>query len=485
MSLKCEVIWQIIKYAKQFNNISQSFLQFLDKRMETEKKLLNYITDTTFSDLPRAPLNIAKDMILTVLGTTAAGATAEGCDHLVEFLRKEGGKEEATILIHGGRIPAHNAVFLNSIMARALDFCDATAPGLHIGSSVVPVALASAEVRRGCSGRDFLNALVLGTEVAVRLNLSRSAYDGFDPTGVCGVFASTVVASKLLGLNFTETWNALGLAFNRCGGSFQSNIDGSLAVRVIQGWVSQAGITCAQLARLGVTGPKNFLEGIYGYFHLFAKDVFDPDIVAGDLGERFELKKVAFKKYPSCGATLVSTYAILSLIEEKDLAPEGIIRIDIAVRPSAYKLAGHPFEIGDNPRVNAQFSIQYCIANALLRKTSKLCHFEESYVTDPNIMELVKKVHVTADPALEKRGDTSVDIKVVTTGGDVHFKSVDNAPGFPGNPLSEQEQEEHFWDCVDFAKKPLPRENAVKIISLVRNLEELEDVRVLIPLLLV
>jgi 2-methylcitrate dehydratase PrpD len=371
-------------------------------------------------------------------------------------------------------------------MARALDFCDATAPGLHIGSSVVPTALAAAELRRGCSGREFLNAIALGTEVAIRLNLSRSTYDGFDPTGVCGVFASTVVASKLLGLSFTEAWNALGLAFNRCGGSFQSNIDGSLAVRVIQGWVSETGIACAQLAQLGVTGPKNFLEGIYGYFHLYAKNGFDVKAMANGLGEKYELiNKVAFKKYPSCGATLVPTYAILSLIEEKHLTPENINRIDISVRPSAYKLAGHPFEMGDNPRVNAQFSIQYCIANALLRKGSKLRHFEESHVRDPQIMELVKKIHVTADSALEKRGDTSIEMRVVTLDGDVYLKNIDSAPGFPSNPLTIREHEDHFWDCINFAKKPLTRENAAKIISLARGLEELEDVRVLIPLLLI
>jgi 2-methylcitrate dehydratase PrpD len=453
--------------------------------METEKKLVNYVMDTTFSELPKDLLSTVKNMILTVLGTTVAGATAECCDALMEFFRGEGGKEEATILIHGEKISAQNAVFINSVMARALDFCDATAPGLHIGSSTVPTALAAAELRGGCNGRDFLTALFLGSEVATRLNLSRSAYDGFDPTGVCGVFAATVVASKLLRLNLAETWDALGLAFNRCGGSFQSNIDGSLAVRVIQGWVSQTGIMCARLARLGVTGPKNFLEGIYGYFHLYAKDVFDPEAVAGSLGERFELKKLTFKKYPSCGATLASTHAILSLIEEKHFAPEDIDRIDIAVRPYTHKLAGHQFQIGDNPRVNAQFSIQYCVANALLRKSSKLRHFEESYVRDPNIMELIKKIHVTADPALEQRGDTPVDMKLLTLKGDVYFKSVDIAPGSPGNPLTQQEQEDHFWDCIDFAKKPLPREKAEKIIFLIRHLEELEDVRILIPLLLV
>jgi 2-methylcitrate dehydratase PrpD len=453
--------------------------------MEAEKKLIDYVIDTRFSELPKNTLGIVKNMLLTILGTTVAGATSEACDSLVKFFKEEGGKKEATILVHGGKIPAHNTVFINSVMARALDFCDAMTPGLHIGSSAVPTALVAAELIGGCNGKDFLTAVALGSEVAARLNLSRSAYDGFDPTGVCGVFAATVVASRLLGLNSGETWDALGLAFNRSGGSFQSNIDGSLAVRAIQGWVSQTGMMCARLAQVGVTGPKNFLEGIYGYFHLYGKDVFNQEAVVGNLGGRFELEKLTFKKYPSCGATLASTYAILMLAEEKHFGPKDINRIEITVRPYTYKLAGHPFEVGDNPRVNAQFSIQYCTANALLRKNPKLRHFEESFVRDPNIMELVKKIHVVADPALEKRGDTPVDMKVVTSRGDVYSKSIDSAPGFPGNPLTQQEQEDHFWDCIDFAKKPLPKENAEKIISLVRNLEDVEDVGILIPLLVI
>jgi 2-methylcitrate dehydratase PrpD len=79
--------------------------------METEKKLINFIIDTTFSDLPKVLLSIVRNMILTILGTTVGGATAESCDSLVEFLRKESGKEEVTILIYGGKIPAHKAVF--------------------------------------------------------------------------------------------------------------------------------------------------------------------------------------------------------------------------------------------------------------------------------------------------------------------------------------------------------------------------------------
>ena len=310
-----------------------------------------------------------------------------------------GWKKEATILVYGGKVPAYNAVLANSVMARALDFCDAMSPGLHVGSSALPVALATAELAGGCSGKDFLAALVLGTEIAARIN-SVSDYDGFDPTGVCGIFAATAVAGKILRLDSQQMLNALALAFNKAGGSFQSNIDGSLAVRMIQGFVSQGGIICAQLARRGITGPRNFLEGVYGYFHLYAKNKYQPQAVIADLGKRFETNKTIFKKYPSCGCTLASTDAMLDLVKEEDLTWENVARIDIKVSPYAYKLAGHQFQVGDNPKVNAQFSIQYCVANALLRGGSKLHHFNEGHVMDEKLLELVRRIHVLAEPSL-------------------------------------------------------------------------------------
>ena len=451
--------------------------------MRTEEGIVEYICRTNFRDIPQEILNVIKDMILTVLGTTVAGAKAEGCGALIDLYRQLGGSEEASILIHGGKIPADNAAFVNGVMARALDFCDAMIPGLHIGSSAIPGALAAAELAGECSGEDFLLALTLGTEVAARLNLTEETYDGFDPTGVCAVFAATVAAAKILHLDLTETWNALALAFNRSGGSFQSNIDGSLAVRVIQGWVAQSGIHCARLAHTGITGPKSFLQGVYGYFHLYAKDMLNPEDVLTDLGERFELQNLMFKKYPSCGATLGSTDAILSLIKEQRLEPEMIDHIDVTVPPYIHKLVGHEFQIGDNPRVNAQFSIPYCVANALIRKDSKLRHFEESSVRDPAVMALAKKVHVIPDPALDARGHTALDMRVFTTGGNDYVKKLDIAPGFPGNPLTQKEHEERFWDCMDFAPMPIGREKAEKIISHVTRLEGLEDVRILIPLL--
>lgn len=451
--------------------------------METERKLTDYVRNARFEDLPERAVERIKNMVMAVLGTTIAGSSAEGCKAVVDLYKDMGGREEATILIHGGRIPAQHAAFVNGVMARALDYCDAMAPGVHIGSSAVPTAFAAAELAGGCSGRDFLAALTIGAELSSRLNLSESAYDGFDPTGVCSVFAAAAVAGKILGLNQGQTWHALALAFNKSGGSFQANVDGSLAVRVIQGWVAQSGIDCAQLARAGITGPSNFLEGVYGYFHLFGRDKIDPKRVVDRLGERFELENLVFKKYPSCGLTQGCTEAILSVVAEKGLQPNDVDHIDVTVPPYAHRLVGHPFRLGENPRVNAQFSIQYCIANALVRKDAKLQHFEEAAVRDQEVLALLKKIRVTPDPGLDKRGHTALDMHVFTKQGSEELKQIDIAPGFPGNPLSREEHRRHYWNCVEFAAQGLSREKAEKILSFVDGLEEIKDVREIIPFL--
>jgi 2-methylcitrate dehydratase PrpD len=140
--------------------------------------------------------------------------------------------------------------------------------------------------------------------------------------------------------------------------------------------------------------------------------------------------------------------------------------------------------MGDNPRVNAQFSLQYCIANALLRHGSKLSHFEPPAIGDPQIGNLVEKITVIPDAKLDGRGHTALDMKVVTTSGDEYVKHMDIAPGFPGNPLTQKDHETHFWECMDASPGPFPKDKALKLTGWVDKLEEQDDVRGLIPLLL-
>lgn len=55
--------------------------------METEKRLADYLVNTRFEDLPQEPLDAMKNVVLTVLGTTLAGATAQGCEEMARLAR--------------------------------------------------------------------------------------------------------------------------------------------------------------------------------------------------------------------------------------------------------------------------------------------------------------------------------------------------------------------------------------------------------------
>jgi 2-methylcitrate dehydratase PrpD len=169
------------------------------------------------------------------------------------------------------------------------------------------------------------------------------------------------------------------------------------------------------------------------------------------------------------------------LIRELDLSPGEIVSIEVYVTPPTYRLVGKKFEIGDNPKVDGQFNIQYCIANALLRKNSKLEHFDEASIKDPQVYNITKMIHVFSDAALDARGLTAVRMQVRTREGILYNRSIDVAPGFPGNPLSKEDHINRFRGCIEYAGKYFNLEKMSKIISLVEKLEEIEDVRSIIP----
>jgi 2-methylcitrate dehydratase PrpD len=451
---------------------------------QPEKTLANFVAAGKFEDITADAVTTARNMTLTNIGTLIAGATADGVAPLLRHFRELGGKEESTVLMHGGRMPAHHAGFINSVMARALDFDDSIMPGAHIGASTVPAALAVAELMGGCSGRDFLAALTLGTEIGARLNLTDKQYSGYDPTGICSVFAATAVAGRLLGLDESQMHNALALAFNRSGGSYQSHVSGTLAVRLTQGFVTLNGIMCARLAQMGMTGPADFLTGVYGYFHLYGRDEDGTLAILDGLGESYRLNDTMFKKYPSCGGTQGSTEVILAIMEEHGLVLKDVESVDIKVTPSTFRLVGKRFEVGDNPKVDAQFNIRYCVASALLRKGATLNHFDDDAIKEPTIMEIARSIRVAPDESLDARGLTALDMRVVTRNGDTYSKSIDVAIGFPGKPLTQQEHADRFLACIDYAAGRFPRENAYQLVSSIEKLEEIEDIRSLITLLL-
>jgi 2-methylcitrate dehydratase PrpD len=445
--------------------------------MTIETELAEFVCALPGRDVPPPTVQVLRHMLMAVGGTAIAGAGEDGIAELRALLAERGGTPQAHTLVFGDALPAAAAARFNGTLCRALDFCDAMAPGPHIGSSLFPAALAAAELAGGCSGERFVAALAVGAELSARLNLSESQYDGFDPTGVAVVFAAAAAASRVLQLTPAQTLHALALAFNRCGGSFQSNVDGTLAVRIVQGWVAETGVDCAQLAQRGVTGPPNFIAGHYGYAHLYGRDRLDHDAIGDGLGHAWRLHRVVFKKYPSCGVTQGVTELALALARDEGFGAQQVSRARVRLPPYAHKLVGHAFQIGANPRVDAQFNAGYCVANAWLRGGSKLAHFAPDAVRDAELARLIACIDVMADAALDARGHTAVDLEVTTHDGRTLARSLDIAPGFPGAELTAAQHRARFDDCVGYAPHPPAPERVQHFLDALQRLPDLADAR--------
>ena len=454
-----------------------------DPDKSPEVTLAKWATQTRYDDLPQDVVAGMKLLVRTIIGTAVAGATADGCEDVVAQVKQWGGAPEASVWFHGGKVPVHSAALANSTMARALDICDFAVPGQHIGSSLVPVALGMAERVGAVGGRALITALAVGSEISIRLgNVAR--LDGFDPTGACSIFAPAIAAGRILDLSEKQMANTLALAFNKAGSSFQSNVDASLAVRVIQGFVSQDSVICAQLAQRHITGPKNWLTGIWGYYHLFCQDAHNDELVVGGLGEQWFARNFGYKTRPQCGATISSTDAVLELLERHPVDAADVERVDIRMAAEGpCSLVGSGFEIGENPQVNGQFNVRYCVANAIVRKSSELHHFSNEAVSDPQVGKLAQRIHTHLAPELmegrfELAARAAIEIRL--TDGQVLTCGADGPSGIGATAKTESQHLSDFYEQTAYGGKPLDRDIAESIATLVDRLEEIEDVRELL-----
>lgn len=451
--------------------------------MNAERAMVDFIHRTQPADLPPDVLDTITAIVTSNIGTAIAGSLEAGVSELRQVLLAQGGPAEATVLVHGDRLPAASAALLNAVMARALDYEDALVPGLHLGASLVPTALACAELVPGASGSDVLIGIAVGAEVGARLNLPDHLYAGFDPTGLVTPLAATATAARILSLSAEQTLNALGLAFNRAGGSFQSNVDGSLAVRLIQGWAAETGILCARLAAAGLTGPERFLEGVYGYANLYGRGEISAEEVVRDLGLSWAIAETGFKKYPSCGLTQGATELALRAHADgvrADLATDIVVELP----PYAYHLVGHPFEPRENPRVSAQFSARFCVASALTHGSSRLPHFSPEQVTRAGIRDMASRVDVRPSVVVEARGHGAVDLSIGLSDGSARIYSLDVPAGFPGNPLNTEDHERRLRDCVSAAPLTTAEGLADTILATARRISDIQDISELIAPLL-
>jgi 2-methylcitrate dehydratase PrpD len=452
--------------------------------MDVVGKLAEHIVAVRYEACPPEGLLTSKLSILDTLGAAIAGHSAAGCASVIKVVRDWGGNPEASVWFDGAHVIAPHAALANAVMARALDYDDALTKGVHLSSALLPAILAQAEARGGLSGRELLTTFTVATDVVARLNAATLDYHGFDPTLTCGIFGVTAATARLRGLTPAETIDALGIALNEASGTFQSNIDGALVVRLNQGLAACEGMKAAIFAAAGITGVRNVFEGLYGYAHLYSNGKFDVARLTERLGERFDGTETFFKRWPSCGATLTGTDAALALVETDGVRGDNVATGEVRVGRYHYNLCGtRPFWPGENPSVDAQFSYQYAIANALLRGRPRLDHFfDPRMITDQGVGDLARRLRVVADDRFdEEHGVLATRVTVALRSGVTVERFVQFPRGHFCNAMSPDELIEKFRQNLVFAQqRGYDAGHADRIVETVMALEDMVDVRAML-----
>lgn len=451
--------------------------------MDSVEKIVDYIMGTQFGDLPETVVDNAKRFVLDSLGVAIAGSSAPGSKEVVDLVKGWGGKPEATVLIYGGKLPSPAAAMVNSIMMHALDFDDTLdESALHAHVSVLPAAMAVAESVGKISGADLITAVTLGVDLVCRLGLATKRPLSWIRSATCGFFGAAAAAGKIMGLNREQMLHALGVAYSQTSGNAQCLVDGGLVKRMQPAFAARAGVLSAFLAQKGITGARHFLEGQYGFFNLYEGGEYEREALLGDLGEHFEGMKLSIKPYPSCRMTHAAIDAALAIREEHGFEPSDIEEIVVHASKMVYDMVGREFTIRDNPQVDAQFSIPYTVAAALIRGDVFLKDFEESSIRDARVLACAKRVKVIVDPELAERDIMTAHL-VLKTKDKVYPKRIDRVKGNPSNPMSMDDCTEKFRKCVLSSQRPMPGEKVDEILDCLINLEGLKEIRALMGLL--
>lgn len=449
------------------------------------RDLVRVVLQTSFEAFSAAQVAHGKARFIDVVGCALGGAFADGNDALLRTVRDWGGRPEATILVHGDRVPAAHAAMTNAVMARSYDYeaCGPLPLGAardrmpgHICATTETTALAAGEARHR-SGREVLTAALLGGDLAVRIAVAEdfSFEEGFDSTGTVCAFGAAAVAGRLWGATEDQLSHAFGLLVNDIGGSFQTLWDGAQAFKLPQGLSARNALWALELALNGMTGIEAPLTGPRGYFAQYCKG-FRSEFLTQDLGTAFATQGL-HKAQPACYGSHSAIEAALQL--RPQVAVDHIEQVRVAVfGPIAQGFLGQPFRADDTP-VRALFSLPYTVASALVRGESRLAYFTEEGVRDPRVLDLAARVQVeaAATPTLADMGVT-----VTTRSGQTLHAGLRMPRGLAESPLTLEEIEQKYWTNYEHAR-PIPRRQAEEALDRLRHFEEVDDVATLTRLL--
>jgi 2-methylcitrate dehydratase PrpD len=431
----------------------------------------NFVSTIGTGDIPPQALRAAKEGMLDCVGVMIAGSNEAAVRLVAESLRSASGENIAPTLPFGRMLDAADAALANGVAAHVLDYDDVGIDG-HPSAVLTPAILAEAWARNA-AGEEALSAYMAGYEVWAFLEQIEPGHmhnRGFHPTALWGTLATAAACSRLNRLNADQTSHAIGIAASLASG-LVSNF-GTMTKSLHAGRAAQSGIVAARLAKAGFTASADALDHPAGFL-LAHSPSGSPDLSEREypLGRIWQLpiQGLNIKRYPMCYATHRSIDGVLALVQQHDVKAKDIARIDVRIgETQLLMLRNH------SPRtaLEGKFSIEFALAAAVIARRVGLSELSDAFVTRPDVVALMKKVHyTTTNEIMKDLPFAPKDVVSITlaSGSILEHPPIPDAKGSWKLRMTEAELSEKFRDCTE------PVLGAASSATLLRFLWKLEE----------
>lgn len=394
----------------------------------------------------------ARDALYDTVACMIAGAGDEAAAR-VRSVIADWGNGKATVAGALAAAPAPWAALANGTAAHALDYDDNIHYAMTHPSAVILPALLALGEEAGASGADLLTAWLAGIEVQVAVGhgVNRLHYDnGWHATSTVGTIGAAAAAARLLRLDANRTANAISLGVSMASGVKAQF--GTMAKPVHAGMAAKNAVLAARLAASGITAAAEPLDGQYGFRSLYAGTGSRGwEGVLEGLGSPLAVEKYGLepKCYPCCAGAHRALDGLLDLQSKHRFRAGDVAEIITLVGWGNASSLLYP---EPEQEMEARFSMQYCIAAALLKGRLELSDFTVAAIHRPDVRRLLPLIQMRTHPRDDAEAPAErkpAEVTVTLKDGRVLHTTVQHALGTLFRPFERADLESKFRDCAD------------------------------------
>ena len=406
------------------------------------KILAEFVTNHPSRGWSHAVEHEAHRTFLNWFGCAIGASTHPAMDAALAAMMELSAAPQASILGRAERVDMTSAALLNGISSHTFDFDDTHLKTIIHPAGPVASALVALAEKTGSSGRDIIDAMVLGIDVSCRVGnmMYPDHYDrGWHITGSTGSIGAAAACARLMKFDVQKTMMAIGIAASQPIGMREQF--GTMTKPFHPGAAARAGLTSALMAKHGFTASARALEAPRGFAQTVSTKN-DWNEITDELGTRFEISFNTYKPF-ACGIVIhPSIDACVQLRNDHGIKAEEVERIELKVHSLVLELTGKK-----TPKdgLEAKFSVYHSAAAGLIFGEAGEHQYDDGIVNRADVLDLRARIVAAVDDGIH---EDSVDATVFCKDGRKVHLFVEHAIGSMKNPMTDTRLEGKFDGLV-------------------------------------